>query len=74
MILKISRKMIAIDENLMKSIHFVSKVIHSTVQKSHWWLIDIDVPQSNKNNFCYKKLCFHVIFINLNFCQFAGNF
>ena len=26
-------------------------------------LIDIDAPQSNQNNFCYKKFSFHEIFI-----------
>ena len=35
MILKISSKLIEIDENLMKSKHFVSKVINSTSKASH---------------------------------------
>ena len=38
MILKISSKLIKIDENLMKSTHFVSKVINSTSKTSHWLL------------------------------------
>ena len=37
-ILKISSKLIKIDENLMKSTHFVSKVINSTSKTSHWLL------------------------------------
>ena len=37
--LEISSKLIKVDENLMKSIiHFVSKVIDSTFQTSHWLL------------------------------------
>jgi len=35
---KISSKLIKIDENLMKSTHFVSKVINSTSKTSHWLL------------------------------------
>ena len=27
-------------------------------------LIDIDAPQSNQNNFCYKKFIFHEIFMS----------
>ena len=38
MILKIFSKLIELDENLMKSIHFVSKVINSTSKTSHWLL------------------------------------
>ena len=33
--LKISSKLIEIDENLLKSIHFVSKVINSTSKAAH---------------------------------------
>ena len=36
MILKSSSKLIEIDKNLIKSIHFVSKVINSTFKTSHW--------------------------------------
>ena len=35
-------------------------------------LLDIDVPKSNQNNFSYKKLSFHKIFIY--FYQFTGIF
>ena len=50
MILKISSKLIEIDENLLKSIHFVSKVINSTSKASHW-------PLKNDFywNWCHQK-------------------
>ena len=62
MIQKNSSKLIEIDENLMKTKLFVTKIIMVT-------LGDINV---NKNNFSYKKLSFHKIFIY--FYQFTGIF
>ena len=60
MILKKSSKLAEIDENLMKSIHhFASKVINAKSKASLGFskmiLINIDVPQSNRNNFCFMR-------------------
>ena len=67
MILKNSSKLIEIDENLMKSTHFVSRVINSTSKT----IIDIDAPKSNQNNLVTESLVFmRFSSISINLLEF----
>ena len=80
MILKSSSKLIEIDKNLIKSIHFVSKVIDSTFKTSHWLLKNDSYwhwcPQKCFecwiNYFWDKMYRLHEIFVY--FYQFTGIF
>ena len=76
MILKITNKLIEIGENLMKSIHLSQKYLiqhpKHLIGLLRMIFLDIDVPKSNQNNFCYNKFSFHEIFLYLY--QFTGFF